>query len=586
MRACFVGLLALFTFALVTVKAPVSSANSPTPASSPSQDAPVSFESLWSKYFPGSPVVPDLKHNFDRLIDYDQSACGNIVHTEVQAINDYGVAAVLSKNGDAKKAYRAIQTLIKTADPNCAETTLKVYAVGAIFLLDDQNYNPRKGSSIGSNGAINVTGIGPNPPSPSQTLAYHNLELTYLVAALANLGKLHFLAGAVTFAQSGNRSMLGGYDCANSAIYLDPSLPPMDLGATFLHELDHLFLDKQISVQALEKYYPSATKGIDWRAYVLDDELVAILHGALIQKQMSNLVRNFTEVNLGLFDFTIPHRAYQLTNDLDLTSKKGILSSMDDAINFLPVGVLLEMMTGQNQAFEKLGVVTTNVKSDSSGYLWHRFDDTNLKVLDLINGPYFTTNALSEDELDTLNPMGHGEEIVPLVTWQRSVGLTVKLLADNKNPPSAQMAGAYGLEDPAHGSFALKGETDLFMSDGPVTQIVIQNVDRLVSRIDDILSLTAAPSQVCSLYLDAVSRGDLQGYIGTEIPLDALFQGGTGTLPGAGGMRPGAGGMRPGAGGMRPGAGGMRPGVGGLRPCLSLKTSFRCSARQSLDKED
>ncbi len=78
--------------------------------------------------------------------------------------------------------------------------------------------------------------------------------------------------------EDGTPLILGAFDCTERAIYLDPSLPPLDLAGVFLHEMDHLFRDRFFD-------WPKAKMSI--AAAVLLGESLAAMTAGYFQKVYS-----------------------------------------------------------------------------------------------------------------------------------------------------------------------------------------------------------------------------------------------------------------------------------------------------------
>ena len=523
-------------------------------------------DSVYSKYFAGDLKIPDLKANLDSLIQYDHAACGDLVRQEVQLINEYGIEAAGSQRSEAKDASHRIHVLFKQAKdtPNrpCLETAFRIYAVGSVFLLDPSNYNVPK-VMIGQ--GVTSTSTFSAMDGSVQVSALSNLPLTYLTAALANRNKFSFFAEPVeTSPVNGDkpREILGAYDCSNSTLYLDPWLPPLDLGATLLHELDHLFLDKKFSKEALQAEFANADGKINWRAYVLEDEFAAITHSAIAQREMYVLPRKYWQWTLwgSPYTFQWSKLPYQLDADLRLFSRDGAIASLE--LMFEPgsdTETLLALATARNVEMtgKYTGLQFSKIGSTDPDVLG-RFDKAAARIIDIVNAPYFGNSPLTDSDRSLLKADRHGLELTPLPAWIQAHDLSVSPLIGDSTAKT--------------GSLVFTGPTNYFTSDNkPITRIEFSGMDALLSGIDEVITSMDRPTDVCKLYLDAISLGELDQYIGTQIQLDSAPDdganpGAAGARPGAAGARPGAAGARPGAAGARPGAAGARPGAAGARP--------------------
>lgn len=105
--------------------------------------------------------------------------------------------------------------------------------------------------------------------------------------------------------------ILAAYDCYSSKIFIDPFLPPLDLGGTFVHEVDHLIRDK---------LNPWEQVGETTEALLLD-EFLAALQGANSQILLNSEVRSSD----GLLDtlFKKGQTPFSGSYDRSLFSKSG-----------------------------------------------------------------------------------------------------------------------------------------------------------------------------------------------------------------------------------------------------------------------
>ncbi len=187
--------------------------------------------------------------------------------------------------------------------------------------------------------------------------------------------------------------ILGAYACSNSKIFIDPYLPPYDVGATFIHELSHLFLDK---------YVPSIPKDFSPSEWIAADEVIASMHSAFVQRKLgsdSYIVPRFA----------IPVMPYKAKTDLSFFNRHGDLSSLFKANQshdylrkrFMPYNTFLNYVINSGEA-EKA-----------------RFEN----IVDLISKYYFVDSSslfeskekLYDLNLDTLSPLGAVLEKYPQV---------------------------------------------------------------------------------------------------------------------------------------------------------------------------
>jgi hypothetical protein len=110
--------------------------------------------------------------------------------------------------------------------------------------------------------------------------------------------------------------LMGWYDCVDDSIHLNVLLPPLNLGAAFAHELDHMFRDK---------YDPTVPVGTSLKSWVLYDETLATLFEGYLEFSLySSPDEPLTIADLGKSKLNEHH--YQISFDNNLFSKNGFLS--------------------------------------------------------------------------------------------------------------------------------------------------------------------------------------------------------------------------------------------------------------------
>lgn len=101
-------------------------------------------------------------------------------------------------------------------------------------------------------------------------------------------------------AQANRSLIMGAYDCEEGKIYFDPYLPPGDLAASIIHELNHLLRDKILR-----------SDGLDLRTSIVADEALSAMAAALYQINTHDIeTHSYGDKNndKGNFDFTLYSR--------------------------------------------------------------------------------------------------------------------------------------------------------------------------------------------------------------------------------------------------------------------------------------
>jgi hypothetical protein len=281
-----------------------------------------SAQETWDKYFFASKLVStsdagnistesvsksafgfhDLSHETDRFPIYDiidfsgdkakcdenkseceqiRSLCVPFAQEVVRRLQNYGdlFHRKFAEGGMSKLDISTLADQAHEVSPVCREATLRTYLVGSVLLYKKFN------------------GIAGTMRFPS--------DYWLKAALLNNIGKVEILTARAREAYGGiwNKKVtgkdiykvLGGYDCLSSKIYIDVSLAPYDLGATFIHEFDHLERDK-LTGRNLQTQ-PGHAQGdlyidrngdlssrsgqqIYWPAFILQEETLSVLLAA------------------------------------------------------------------------------------------------------------------------------------------------------------------------------------------------------------------------------------------------------------------------------------------------------------------
>ena len=240
-----------------------------------------------------------------------------------QHIVEYNKEAFDSKTNRAEDHYLKIQDILFKQvgeDEPCFQTLADSYVSFAYGIYDPNKIGRgQMGSSVGliSGGITSVQ----NRQTPTfVTKLFEHKKVVYLTdASRKQLGGIW----AEKDHQGEEYNLIGGYDCAETKIYLDISLRPFDLTATLTHELDHLYRDKAWNIDPkLMTNDEDGKPQINWTLYNLADEALAITAGASVFIG----AKSSWEVDPFWGSLSAIHHHYKITNDFTLFSKNGPVS--------------------------------------------------------------------------------------------------------------------------------------------------------------------------------------------------------------------------------------------------------------------
>ena len=202
-------------------------------------------------------------------------------------VTQYSKSAQDSKSDEADATYKNIQRLIFSEIGEtgpCAEAAIDRYALDSYLAYDPTKYSYKNDSGGYYRGVLqNVDLSAPRPPQATDLLVSTLLDQKKVTFLTA--AKRGELGGAWAERVAGKDEFttIGAYDCAETRIYLDPMLRPFDLAATFYHELDHLVRDKQMKdVPEKLRASSASSAGVNWQLYNLADEADAIATSSMI----------------------------------------------------------------------------------------------------------------------------------------------------------------------------------------------------------------------------------------------------------------------------------------------------------------
>jgi len=509
----------------------------------------MSFADSWASLYPGVPHIPNLLRDSDDLLIYDRPMCGSFVKDEITLLNQYNHDAAASKTGQGKRDYQSLleNFLNNPSRSQCHDTFLRVYVLHSVYMLDPSSTNAKgwfmEENSTGTNNSVKPLGLSKSQDYPT----FESFPLVMITAAILNRNWVQFIQ---TPMKAKGREIIGIYQCSETQILLDPNLRPFDLAATFLHELTHLFFDKKVGSDILDAEFTENGK-IDWHAFLLEDEAIAISYTAYLERYMSKDARKHMELQSDqLFDINLNLWPYQIEGDLNLFSRHGPISKVVnftgfvdaesmEAILFGCLNCLLDDQFGSNNPY----AIHTNVDPAT-----RRIDLGLYKfrpiLINRINQPYFSGLPVEQDEFNILTR--HRQELFPLLEFLRHHWFRVLPTEVVKR---FQQTGY---------SFSYSGKVPYFVNGQEVNSISIQGMDSLLSDLEDFLKTSAGSSPVCDRYRKAVKNGELSEYLGTQLDEED------------GTPQPGGAGVR-GSGPVQPGGAGVRGSLKTAKPCVSFR---------------
>jgi hypothetical protein len=559
--------------------------------SSHADSAPPGGQAAWNKYFSGAAIIPDPEENLEKLIDAPDPRCIPLQRKIISQTIQYGRDAYNSKASTTKKEsdeiLKSLRGLENTHD-SCFDTVARAYLAISLHLLEPEN------SNVGS--LLNNDRLDGHPFP-------NGLELTMLGAALLNhknsegsdiVEFLTPLRRTQESSQVWNQKTQGGsdflvsagYDCAERKILIDPYLPPLNLGATFVHELDHMFRDRvqvgetasnQIYVEllaaraALDAYSSGQTV-----AAVVDpldahlslklamDETLASAVSAYYQRHMEWFHDDKKSIAIWLTGRTNHPLPFVLVDDLTLfrNDRKGPINEIwnlysqvkspeviNGEINLGPAGFLtITFLRGDPffQPIDKSLVPMPEVH----------------EIYQTIYRGYFNGASMSAADLALLDPSNQDSNRDPLTKWLKANRVDHSSDMNSTAPirPDVDWIKVVASKD---------YDTGGFLSANPVARISL-NLEVLFRGMDSVFSQlfdSDTLSPYCSQYLEGLKNGELNSYVGNSLS-SGFKPGETGVKPGETGVKPGETGVKPGETGVKPGETGVKPEL--FRPCLNI----------------
>ena len=516
---------------------------------------PADAKTEWTRYFAGEPMIPDPEQNLARMVASPETRCQSIQQDIVTRTIAYGRQAFASdrpgSHADSKSkkiAAGILKTLheLENSRDDCFESVAKTYLAASLHLLEPLNSNV---------GAAVYSPLIDGRPMAS------GLELTLLGTALLNLrdpgGKpvVEILTvdrrsgkdmGSVwlktTTPESKDYLVAAGYDCLSRHVLIDPYRAPLDLGATFVHEIDHLFRDRVNLPGEPEK--DGTLSGRIALEIALDESLASIVsayYGRGLRRFRSTEFRPLAWELFRHVSYPLPFR---LSGD-----NTGFRDSKDSPINriwsLFDRGVSAELMSVGVPPSPALFLSKIFLRGDRDSELLTRdLPQAPLAEIDdiyqTISRGYFGGLSLSDAELGLLDPSLHGRSDDPLALWL----VRYRILPDQD---------VTGLRSANPDAWVWELPADRYYprltTDGSPARIVF-DLETYFAGLDSALSQLYTPkdpSPYCEDYLRGLQDGELKAYIGSEL----------------------SSGMKSGETGVKGGETGVKGAL--VRPCLDLR---------------
>ena len=512
--------------------------------------------------------IQDMRSNLQKYVKNSETECGNIdtaATTLIQDLTQYQTFLVAGKNKDAQKKLSQVKAEVAAPRP-CQDYFYKIYLAKSLeILLDDDliefrnNYGPRL-KDFQHQELRKTYRLQPGQVE----MATSNDTLYFLSLLLINRIPVDFLSDQkrIRLTQSAENSLwlqqstktigryeiLGAFKCNDHRIFLDPSLPPYDLAATWMHETDHLFRDlfgpedawKEHPLEAIrtdELLASAMTTFSQWNV-----RRAVMPRWAPFSQRLANLFLQKYGGNLVLDQFFF-------NGDLSFINRQGPLS-----ILYSPNGAMKSVPVRYNifhlfwAYFNKAQWFVQNDDFEDVHIDWnYRFcpscqDPKVYKASELVaSADQKVIEAYFGDaELEKYNPKVHPLEELPLSQFAHEV--TFRRYMDSiKDEPGL----GWGM-DTFEINFYIQYFSDSRNSYGQLVYPEHLTLDKVVNELERRLSSTS-PS--CKAFEAAEQEGKLGAYLSDD--------------------RPGKDGSRPGKDGSRPGKDGSRP-AQDIRPCLDL----------------
>jgi len=487
----------------------------PMPASSDTPAEDPSFRTNWKAFFSGEPEIPEPNNN---LLDFLKVRidCRGPALQMSKYVQSYGDAGSQALESDGKSVSKNIQKLLKKMAiqvPQCFDSVARTYAVASLQLLGRKNF----------------------ASSQHWWRDVDTAELPQILlgAFLSNEGRLQFLSSEWKSESPENSKIRGAYSCAHQTIYLDLSLPPLNLAATFVHEMDHLFRDLDYSGDQIKKDF--LTAGVNdqagWDAFILMDESLAIVASSFDERALQADTGEVLADRI-LYSKIETLTPFKFKSDQSVFSPGGALDKLFSSCKqWSTYATEQQLPDFLQKTFLQQNATTLcgNVADEAV--------DRNDIYRVIYDGYFSGAGAIGTDLASRLDPRLHSPDLDPLSTW-----IWNHMIIQHFLQYSSFANGRYSICD-----------------GNPSIQCDSFNLEPFVAALAELHAKLGTVSSACQLYMSA-GVPLLGPYIGNQI----------GGKPSGDGVRPSGDGVRPSGDGARPSGDGVRPELDGLRPCYDL----------------
>jgi hypothetical protein len=395
-----------------------------------------------------------------------------------------------------------INKTIPSQQPSCVVSAKSAYIAGAVYLLNDPYFESR---------------AFPN--------RYPKVGLTLITARLANKGKLHFATDI------DDREVRGLFDCRNSEIRINLTLRPYDDGTFMIHEIDHLFRDKYAPTNYIETLFPKdPALGINWKAFILADELLAVAHSVYFQQALKAgglTRRNIGEImssNRGDISQLRKHGPLDMLWSLTKTPEIYSRYQIGDTTYTSDRAPRLDVFARSSEIFFESTLLRKQAKfqcdKDCSKLIHEQIEILAKRLWTF----YFPNQEFDPDILRFLEPGNHDFRLIPLMEW----------LGQNDLQSEDDWASLWRVK--------IQDIIDKRRSSSNRVNQLLDALDQFEIDLNQVTNL-------CEDFENAAGATDLSKYRGRTILMSNPQK--------PGGVKPG---------GVKPG--GVKP--GGVKPCIDL----------------
>jgi hypothetical protein len=508
---------------------------------------------LWQESFASIPDVP-MWSQFKELIGYQRS-CESKVKSIWALVKNYGD---LLKEKDStlvqiQQQQRAIQDLINEKDSStgqCRSDVQKHYIGASVALLtraDRQLQGPQKGQL----------------QLPLET------HFAYLTFSWLFRNKIAPVVDERAFQTRSPHSTLGTFECTSESFSVTVLSNPLNLGATVIHEFQHLLGDK---LSYLNVRLPAdgddpigiphgmalwQLKHENFRQFLVLDESLASLRAAWMQKKFHTIEWKTPQSPENIKDLTLFRKDGYLEKLLGFLNSK---QNRSEGIRNLSEGLgdfndVASLHLGGSNNRSVVAFRRQFLSEVFKIYFQNTPTETELKLLD----PQLLGDSLLN------NSVGPGEQVFlqSLFTF----GLDAPIPSQWGHTALSKQEFRQRYSDPRSHVFWIQYK--MAAADGSLYPPMLIEFRQVLAMLASLTApLFERESVICTELQKVVSspNNSIASYLG--IKKSQMGE----PVPDGSATNPGDEGVRPGDEGVRPGDEGVRPGDSAVRPCLELGT--------------